>query len=154
MVLHIEPVAHLLPVAVDREGLAGEGVMDDQRNELLREVVGAVVIRAVRRQNWQAVGVMVGADKMIRGSLARRIRTIWLVLLGLCEGRIGGSKGAIDLIGRDMQESEIFLGLTFEAIPVGAGRLKEIEGADDISLNELTRSMNGAVDMVLRLKID
>ena len=44
--------------------------MDDERDEFLGEVIGAVVIRAVCRQNWQAVGVMIGSHEMIGSSLA------------------------------------------------------------------------------------
>ena len=89
MVPHIEPVAHLHPVAVDREGLSGEGVMNDERNEFFGEVVGAVVVGAVRREDGETVGMMVGTDEVIRGRLAGRVRAIRLVLLGLGESGIG-----------------------------------------------------------------
>src|SRR3546814_5063665 len=38
VILGVEPLPHLLAVAVDREGLAAEGVRDEQRDELLREI--------------------------------------------------------------------------------------------------------------------
>ena len=44
MILHIEPVADLLTVAVDGEGLAGKGVVNDEWDELLWEMVGTVVV--------------------------------------------------------------------------------------------------------------
>jgi hypothetical protein len=62
MVLDVEPVADLLAVTVDGQRLAGEGIVDAQRDELFREVVGAVVVGAVGGERRQAVGVVVGAD--------------------------------------------------------------------------------------------
>ena len=70
VVLHIEPVTDLLAVTVDRERLTGEGVVDDQRDELLGEVVGAVIVGAIRREDRKAVGVVVGTDEVVRGGLA------------------------------------------------------------------------------------
>ena len=46
VILDIEPVAHVFTRAVDWERLVIERICDHERNELLREVVGAVVIRA------------------------------------------------------------------------------------------------------------
>ena len=51
VILYVEPVAHLLTIAVNREGLAGESVVDHKRDELLGEVVGAVIVGAVRRED-------------------------------------------------------------------------------------------------------
>ena len=154
MVPHVEPVTHLLAVAVDGKELAGEGIMDDERYEFLGKVVGAVVVGTVRRENREAVGVMVGADKVIRGRLAGRIRTIRLVLLGLGEGGICRRQRSIDLVGRDMEESEDFLSRIIETIPVGTGGLEESEGADNVGLDEFGRPMDGTINMGLGGKVD
>ena len=47
MVLDVEPVADLLSVTIDRQRLARQGVVNDERDELFREVVRAVVVGAV-----------------------------------------------------------------------------------------------------------
>ena len=47
VVLHIEPIADLLAIAVDGKWFAGEGIVDDQRDEFFREMIGAVIIRAI-----------------------------------------------------------------------------------------------------------
>src|SRR4051794_32400772 len=47
MVMDMEPVAHLKAIAIDGERLALEDVQDDERNQLLRVLVGAVIVRAV-----------------------------------------------------------------------------------------------------------
>ena len=53
-----------------------------------------------------------------------------------------------------MQKSEGFLLLLAKAVPVGAGSLEEGEGADDIRLDELSRTVDGAVDVGLSRKVD
>jgi len=47
VIAHIEPVANLLPIAVDREWLSCKSVVDNERNEFLGKMVGAVVVRAI-----------------------------------------------------------------------------------------------------------
>src|SRR5690554_863398 len=65
VVFHVEPVADLVAFAVDRERFAVQGVEDHQRDELFREVVGAVVVAAICDQYRQAVGALPGAYQMI-----------------------------------------------------------------------------------------
>ena len=117
-------------------------------------MVGAVIVGAVRRENRQSVGVIVGANEMIGSRFTCRIRAIGLVLLGLGEGGIRGRKRSIDLVGRHVKKSERLLGGLIEAAPVGTCRLQEGEGADDVGLNELGRPMDGAIHMRLRGKVD
>ena len=62
---HIEPVAHVLSLAVDRQRLAVTDVVDEQRNKFLRELIGTVVVRAVGHDGGHTVGVMVGTDKVV-----------------------------------------------------------------------------------------
>ncbi len=47
MVFHVQPVANLHAIAVHRQRLARQGVDDHQRDELLGEVVRAVVVAAI-----------------------------------------------------------------------------------------------------------
>jgi len=47
VVLRIEPIADFLAIAVDGKWFAGEGIVDDQRDEFLREMIGAVLVRAI-----------------------------------------------------------------------------------------------------------
>lgn len=53
MILHIQPVANLLTVAIDRQWFTRQRIQNHQRDQFFREMVGPVVIRAVgdkRRQ--------------------------------------------------------------------------------------------------------
>ena len=65
MVLNIEPVAYVLALAIDREGLAVADVVDKQRYQFLRELVRAVVVGAVGHDGGHAVGVVEGTDKVV-----------------------------------------------------------------------------------------
>ncbi len=69
MVLDIEPVARVLAVAVDRQRLALNDVVNHERNQLLGEVVRSVVVGAVRDDDGQAVGLVVGAHKVVATGL-------------------------------------------------------------------------------------
>lgn len=74
VVLDVEPVADVLAVAIDRKLLVGQRVDDHQRDELLREMVRAVVVRAARDRRRDLVGAMVSHDKQVRTGLRSRIR--------------------------------------------------------------------------------
>ena len=59
MVLDVEPVTDLLAIAIDRQRLASQCIVDDQRNEFFWKVIGAIVIGAVGCEHRQAVGMVV-----------------------------------------------------------------------------------------------
>ena len=105
MVLDIEPVAHVLALAIDRQGLAFERVEDRQRDELFGEMIGPVIVRAVREHDRQAIGVVPGAHEMIGGRLRGRIGRVRLVGRGLGKGAVGPER-AEDLVGRDVMKAE------------------------------------------------
>ena len=127
--------------------------MNDERDELLWKVVRAVVVGAVRCEDREPVGVVVGPNEVVRGGLAGRVGTIRLVLLALCECRIGRGERSVDLVGGDVEEPEGLLGRIIEAGPVRASGLEQVKGADDIGLDEFGRAMDGAIHMGLRSKV-
>jgi hypothetical protein len=53
-----------------------------------------------------------------------------------------------------MEEAEGFLGRIIETIPVDTSGLKEIEGANDVGLDELGGPMDGAINMGLGGKVN
>ena len=69
MVFHIKPVADILALAVYRKGFTVAYIVDEQRDELLRELVRAVVVRAVCHDGRKAVGLMVGAYEVVGAGL-------------------------------------------------------------------------------------
>src|SRR5262249_12126677 len=51
MILDVEPVANVRALAINRHRLAGGPFEDHERNELFRELIWAIVIRAIRNEN-------------------------------------------------------------------------------------------------------
>ncbi len=109
-----EPVADLLAVAVDRQRLALEGVGDHQRDELFGELVRAVVVRAVGDDGGQAVGVDPGADEVVAGGLGCGVGAVGRVGSVFVEGGVVGGQRAVDLVGGDVEEAEVFALLACE----------------------------------------
>ena len=70
MVFYVEPVTDLVAFAVYRKWFAFQGVKDYQRDELFREMVGAVIVAAVGYQGWQAIGSAPGADQVVGAGFA------------------------------------------------------------------------------------
>jgi hypothetical protein len=88
MVFDIEPIAYIPPASVDRQTDALQGIDDDQGNELLRKVIGPIIVRAVGNECRQPVGMIPGADEVIRRGLRsgiRRVRTV-----RRCFGKVTG----------------------------------------------------------------
>ena len=69
MILYIEPVTHILATAIYRKRLTVADIIDEQRDELLRELVWAIVVRAVSHDGRHAVCVMVCTYEMVRRCL-------------------------------------------------------------------------------------
>src|SRR3990172_10272048 len=76
VILHVKPVADVEPVAVQRERFVGERIGDKQRDDLLRELVGAIVVATACDDHRQPVGVNVRIGQEIRRRLAVRVRTV------------------------------------------------------------------------------
>ena len=141
VVLHVEPVADVLPVAVDGKGLALQGIEGDQRDELLRELPGAVVVGAVGDRHGQPVGLEIGPHQVVRGCLGGAVGAV-----GLVGHRLGEetflSKASVDLVGAHVVKET-------EAICVAARRLEKVKGAHDVREDELGGPLDGAVHVAL-----
>ena len=70
VVVDVQPVADVAPVAVERHLAAVEQVGDEQRDDLLRELVGAVVVAAAGDRDVEAVGAVVGAGDQVAPAFA------------------------------------------------------------------------------------
>ena len=121
-------------------------IIDEERDELLGELIGTVVIRAVRHDRWHAVGVVESANEMVGGRFRCRIRRVGVVFRCFIEevlsvrqmvlggGSLGGERrldalgvghlqSAIDLVRRDVVET-LALVLLRQGLPVEFRRLK------------------------------
>ena len=85
MVVYIQPVADVLAVSIDRKLLALQRVVDDQRNQLLRKLIGAVIVRAIGNIGRKFVGIDVRFNQKIRAGLAGGIGTVRIIRRRLIE---------------------------------------------------------------------
>lgn len=65
VVFHIKPVADILTFAVDRKRFSVTDIIDEQWYEFFRELIRAIVVRAVGNDCRKAVCVVEGADEMV-----------------------------------------------------------------------------------------
>ena len=73
MVGYIEPVTNILSLAVDRNAFIVQRSGNYQRDQLLREMVGTVVVGATGNGHRQTEGSVISQYKKVRTSLGRRI---------------------------------------------------------------------------------
>ncbi len=153
MVLDVEPVADVPPVAVDREVLALEGVQHHQGNQLLRKLEGAIVVRAVGDERRQAEGAVVGAHQVVRARLRGRVGRVGGVGRRLREEPLGAER-AVDLVGRDVEEAERLAQRFGRLGEVRPRAFEQLEGADDVGLEKGPRTVDRAVDVGLRREVE
>ena len=101
VVLHVQPVADILAIAVDRQRLIVQHVRDHQRNQLFREMIRAVVVRAARDRHRHAERAVVRLHEQVSTCLARRVRAGGVNRCFLGEKQVGTVKRqvAVHLVG-------------------------------------------------------
>ena len=148
MVLHKEPVANILAVPVDGQFITRLGIENHQRDQLLGKLIRSVVVRAIRRDNLEAIGRVVGPHEMIGGSLGGRIRRIGTV--GRLLGKIAlGPEGTIHLVRRDVMKSKLP-----RFIAAFQGGAKQIESTDYVGFDKRRRAFNRPIDMRFSREMD
>ena len=85
MVDDVKPVAHVFPFAVDRKGLAVADIVDEQRNQLFRELVGTVVVGTVGYDGRHAVGVVESTDEVVAAGFGSGVGTVRVIFRGFQE---------------------------------------------------------------------
>ena len=176
MILHIQPVAHVFPLAIHRQRLAVTNVVDEQRNQLLRELIRPVVVRTVRHDGRHAVRVVKRPHKVVAARLAGRVGAVRVVLRILVEEilpvrqvmfrrRSRGSERRLDtlrmrhlqcpvhLVGRDMIET-LALILLRQTFPVHLGRLQQRQRPHHVGACKGKRILDAAVHVTLRRQVN
>ena len=143
VVHHVQPVAHVEAIAVQRQGPLVDGVGDKQRDDLLGELVRPVVVRGARDDDRDVVGRKVAVRQPIGGGLAGRVRVARLDLVALAAGAF--RHAAVDLVGRDLDEPP--------QVRRGPGGLEQHVRADDVGLEEISRRGDGPVHVRLGGKV-
>ena len=69
MILDIQPVADILTLSVNRQRLTMADIVDKQRNQLLRKLIRAIIIRAVGHDSRHAVSIVISPHEVVTRSL-------------------------------------------------------------------------------------
>ena len=144
MILDIEPVANVQSIAVEGDPFAGRRFENHDRDQLLGELPGAVIVGAICEYHWQFIGVMPGTHQVIACGLAGGIGAAWVV--GRCFGEASFCpKRTEDLISTDVVKAELLLSFSFKLLVVAPYGLKKVVGAMDVALKECARTSNGSI---------
>src|SRR6185437_9959318 len=73
MILNMQPIPDVGAGSVNRQRLALDGIEYGQRDELFRKLAWSIIVRAVRHDNRQAIGLEPCQREVIGGRLAGRI---------------------------------------------------------------------------------
>ena len=152
MVFHEKPVAHVLAVAVDGDGPALEGGQDDDRNELLRQLIRAVVVGAVADENRQTERPVPRACEVIGGGLARRIGRAGLVRRGVGEDAFRAER-AVNFVGGDVEKPEALPLFALQTVPVLGCGLEQRHRPLHVGGDEVHGTVDGAIDVRFRGKV-
>ena len=144
-----KPIADLLAVAIDGEGLSIERIEDHQGDELFGKMVGAVVVRAIRREGGEAVGVLEGPDEVVAGGFGGGVGAVRCEGGGLRKGGVVRSESSVNFISRDMEETERGAAVVGEGFPIMARGIQETQRAGDIRLHERLGRVDRAIHMRL-----
>ena len=145
VVLGVDPVADVPPVAVELRAGAVDQVRHLPGDELLHVLVGAVVVGAVGDGGLEAERPHPGAHEHVGGRLGGAVGAARAVrgLLGEA-GRVVQRKVAVDLVGGDV--------VVADAVP--AAGLDEGVGALDVGAQKRARVGDGVVVVGLRGVVD
>ena len=143
VILHVEPVAHVAPVAVQRQRMAVDRVRHEERDQLLRILIGPVIVRGARHHDRHAVRRPVRIREAVAARLRGGVRVAGIQRRIFVERTFRDR--AVDLVGRDLDE--------LRNAPA-ARLLEQHEDAADVGLDERSVSQEGPVDVRFRGEID
>jgi len=145
MVVHVQPVPDLHAIAVDRQGFAGAGVQNHERDQFFGELTRAVVVGAVADADRQPVGDVISPHEVVAGGFGGGIGRARLVGGALLKRRLFTRQRAKDLIGGNMVKAGLLHRHGLIHQPGFARGFQQREGAQHIGLHEHARVMDGAV---------
>jgi len=164
VVYHVEPVANVLAIAIDREGFVFQHVENHKRDELFRKLIGPVVVRAIRDGHGKAVGVAICFDQEVAGRLAGGIGRARVVGCGLLK-RAFLAEAAIHFVRRNVVEKHTRASaltrctgqcgriIAILALPCLPRSFQKRVGAHHIRRDKGLRIKNRAVHMAFRCKV-
>ena len=147
MVFDIEPVANIEAVPIDRQRLVMQGVDDHEGNQLFREMIWPIVIRATADGHRQTISPMISQDQKVCRSLGGTVRA----------GRVNRRRFRKEQIRPVQRQITVdFIGryLMIPLDAVLAASIHEDRRPHDIRFQENRRILNRPVDMGFRRKIN
>jgi hypothetical protein len=154
VILNVQPVTDLHTVTVDRQLLVVLDVVDHQGDQLLGELIGAIVVGAAGDVDGHTVGIVECHHEHIGAGLGGGVGAVGAQRGGLHEEALG-TQSAVDLVGGDLQILFAFLpGLGIGIVPGFLCTLQQVHGAHDVALDKDLRVLDGAVHMALSGKVD
>src|SRR5258706_4370647 len=144
IIFHVQPVALLFAVAIDRKGLVVERIRDHKRQEFFGELEGTVIVRGASDQSGKFVRANVGANQEVRGSLGSGIGTAWLERR-IFAGVDSRSDISIDFVGGNVNEARY---------GEPASDLKKSERPGDVSLYHRSGFVDASVDVRFGSEVD
>ena len=148
VVIDIQPVTDLPPVAVHGQRPAGKRVQNHVRNEFFGELAAAVIVGTVGDQGGQAVGALPGADEVVAAGLAGGIGAGGRVGRGFGEF-IGAvvAQVAVHFVGGNVVEAEAGAFGFGQRLPVMPHGFEQCERSDQVGADEVARIGNAFIDM-------
>ena len=107
VVFHVEPVPHVFPVAVEGDGLVGQGPLDGEGDELFGVLEGAVVVAAAGDGDRDAVGPAAGEGEEVGAGLGAAVGGVGVQRGFFGEKKVRPVQGevAVDFVGGDLVEA-------------------------------------------------
>ena len=147
MVGYVQPVSDILTVSVYRKLFVCQCAADHKRNQLLREVIRAVVVGASGNGNRGTEGSVVSQYKQVCACFGCRVRAGGVDRGILCKEQVRAiqRKVSVNFIGRYLM---ISLYAEF------SGSIQQYTGSHYVGLNKDARILDGTVYMALCCEID
>ena len=159
VVFHKQPIPDLAAIAVNWQRFASKGIQNNQRNQLFREVIRAIVVAAVGHYRGQAVGALPGTYQVVGAGFAGAVRAAWRVAGGFGKQLFSGVFGlvrvweiAVHFIGTNVMKTEVgcfFRMCLLELFPVGPGGFQQGVCTNDVGFHECGRAIYGTVYVAL-----
>ena len=176
VVYHVQPVTHVLTLAVYRQRLAVTDVVDEQRNQFFWELVRSVVVRTVGHDGGHAVGIVEDTDKMVTAGLAGTVGAVRVVFRIFVEEILSVSQvmfrrgsrgrkrwfhsfrmcqlqGAVYFVRRDVVEAFAFVAFR-QGFPIDFGRLQQAQGTHYVGTGKGERIFDAAVHVAFGGQVD
>jgi len=155
MVIYIQPVTHIFTITVYRQFLALQGIVDDKRDQLLRELVRSIVVGAVGDICRELISIHISLYQHVRRCLTCRVWAVWIIWCCLIEIRIWIIvQRTIYFICRYMQKLLAFLESTIREFPCYLCTVQHNGCTKDIGLNKDFRILDGTIYMRLCCKMN